>query len=352
MGKASVLTEYDFSLPKELLASRPAEPRDSSRLFVYDSARGKIFLDVFSNLYLHLPRPALLVFNRTKVVPARINLTKETGGRVECLFLVNELKPEDNIVKVLADRKIAVGQKLAAGSKIFSVVDQAANIFYLKPEFDIGELNTLLEESGRTPIPKYLGNSELQESELRRRYQSILAEKPASVAAPTASLHFTPAVLESIRSCGLETADVTLHVGLGTFAPITEENVRNKRLHMERYHIEAADQRKILEAKNKGVPVIAVGTTTARALESAAAEIFEGKSTISGETEIFIAPPYRFKVVDALITNFHLPKSSLMCMVDAFLKQKNSKHNLISLYERAIKEKYRFYSFGDCMLIK
>ncbi|MGE5392284.1 MAG: tRNA preQ1(34) S-adenosylmethionine ribosyltransferase-isomerase QueA [Candidatus Saccharibacteria bacterium] len=353
MKGSKVLSEYDYDLPAELLASRPIEPRDSSRLFVYDTGKDQIYIDAFSNLAAHLPAGSLLVFNDTKVVPARVDLRKETGGKVECLFLVNEMQPGDRRVKILADRRITAGQKLTAGPGYdFEVVSQDGKLFVLELKFDPERLEDLLGRKGRTPVPKYLGETGLSEELLRARYQTMFAARPASVAAPTASLHFTPQVMEKFGARGIETARISLHVGLGTFAPVTEDDLQKKRLHTEIYRIPAESRDRIAAAKKTGRPVVAVGTTSARALESAAVQPGSGSGEVSGETSLFIYPPYRFRTVDALVTNFHLPQSSLMCLVDAFLKHKQAGKNLVNLYQVAIREKFRFYSFGDAMLIK
>lgn len=346
------LAQYDYHLPGELIARVPVEPRDSARLLVYDTAADSINLDTFVNLDRYLPSRPLLIFNNTKVLPARLNLTKPTGGRVEVLLLVNELAENDEYVKGLADRKITFGQILSLDSgHTFTVAKQDGKIFYFQVNFDRSLLPELLLQYGATPVPKYLGRVSLPEADLRQRYQSMFAEKPASVAAPTASLHFTPRVMEKLSQKNIDTARVTLHVGLGTFAPVTEQNILNKRLHEEFYEIAAGDARNIHSAKHNGQPVIAVGTTTVRTIESCADQLLNNPVGIQGKTDLFIYPPYDFKITTGLITNFHLPQSSLMCLVDAFLQNKKARTSLLGLYEIAIKNGFRFYSFGDCMLL-
>jgi S-adenosylmethionine:tRNA ribosyltransferase-isomerase len=360
------LEKYNFNLPEELISNKPAEPRDTARLLVYDTAKNSVKFDVFKNLHKYIPKKSLFVFNNTKVLPARAVLKKDTGGKVEILFLINE-KGDDachrvsrrltavcrkdqggilggqELIKIISDRKLSVGQKIYfPNNKFLTVIKQKEQFFYLKPNFT--NIPLLLEKYGITPIPKYLGKIKLTEKELRKRYQSIFAKTPASVAAPTASLHFTKRVLNNLKKNGANFAHITLNVGMGTFAPLKEENIKSKKLHKEWYEIQKSEWTKIKSEK----PVIAVGTTAVRALESAIR-----KSWVSGtqQTDIFIFPPFEFKAVDCLITNFHIPKSSLMCLVDAFLKSKKAKMGITDIYKIAIKNKFRFYSFGDAMLI-
>jgi S-adenosylmethionine:tRNA ribosyltransferase-isomerase len=341
------LKKYDYHLPASLLSATPANPRDSAKLFVYDTKKDKVTIDTFRHLPKYLPKKTLLVFNNTKVVPARLVLRKETGGKVEVLLLLNEYRKNDKFIKGLADRKVSVGQKLFFDkSNLLTVISQKEKIFLFRPNFSRKKLDQLLAQFGHTPIPKYLKNTKLNESALRKRYQSVLAEKPASVAAPTASLHFTPKLLSQIKKTVAQTASVTLHVGLGTFAPIDSTNLKNRKLHEEYYEMSKNNLNKLKRARVLDQTIIAVGTTAVRALESIAA-----KKRLVGRTELFIFPPYRFKFTQGLITNFHLPKSSLMCLVDAFLREKHARRNITDLYRLAIKKRFRFYSFGDAMLI-
>jgi len=383
---------YDYKLPPELLAHTPVEPRDSSRLLVVDTTSSELGEDVFKNIADYLPEGALLVMNDTKVVPARVFAKKETGGKVEILFLVNEWKGVGP-VPAISDRKLTVGQKVFLDCEVnrhrvskrseatgrhsvsMTVVEQRENIFFFKLEFPANELLGLLMQVGETPLPKYISKTPLPESWLRERYQSVLAERPASIAAPTASLHFTDAVFESLKKKGVEVAKVTLHVGLGTFAPVGERELTEGKLHEEYYEISKESAEAIRKAKKEGRPVVAVGTTVVRALESAASSSFPRRResstvsdtldpsfrwddngfdgcVVSGSTRFFIRPPYEFKVVDHLITNFHLPESSLMYLVDSMLQYKNSKLSILEIYNEAIRRRFRFYSFGDAMLIR
>lgn len=336
---------YRYHLPPQLVATQPASPRDSARLLVYRTDTDDVSLDTFRNLGRHLPPESLLVFNDTKVLPARLPLKKATGGTVNALLLLNEVQPNDRDVRAMVDKKVTVGEELAVGPYRFVATEQDAHIFTLRPRFPIAELNYVAVRYGRTPIPPYLKATALSESELRTKYQSMFAENPASVAAPTASLHFTPRVVAGLRRRGVSRAAVTLHVGSGTFAPLTDENLRTGKLFREFWELSARDAAAIRAARQSGRPVIAVGTTATRALESS--QLKPGH----GATQLFITPGYRFKTIDGMITNFHLPDSSLMYLVDAFLRHKKSRRDILDLYRLAIHHKFRFYSFGDGMLI-
>lgn len=353
----ALLKQYHYDLPPELIASRGVEPRDRARMMVVDTRKGDVSFDTFRDFARHIPRNALIIFNNTAVSPARIALYKETGGKAGVLLLLNEYRTGDTALRALSNRELKVGWHLRADdSHVFRVVKQEEKIFFLEPEFDFSEIPALLIAHGATPIPHYLGESGLPERELRARYQSIFAHAgesvTASVAAPTASLHFTDAVLDDLRTCGAEYGFVTLHVGLGTFAPITEEQLRAEKLHEEPYTIPKATVEQIRRAQSEGRPIIAVGTTATRALEAAAREISSGHPRdISGVTDIFIQPGYSFSIVSGMVTNFHLLETSLMCLVDAFFQYKKSSISILELYQRAIVERMRFYSFGDGMLI-
>ncbi len=345
---------YSYDLPEELIAKRPASPRDSARLFIYDTASDLVTFDLFYNLDKYLPENSLLVLNDTKVVPARVILTKETGGRVEVLFLINEWRGKGPI-PALVNKKIEVGMKLfLSAEKFFRAIKQEEKIFYLEPQFPAKEILAILEKRGTTPIPKYIKDSGLSEKELREKYQTVFSKKPASVAAPTASLHFTGRLFKKLEKAGIRKTFVTLDVGMGTFAPISPESMATGKLHTEFLNIPAASARLIRQYKQEHRPVVAVGTTATRVLESEAERILSENFTgpIAGATRIFIRPPYEFKIADAMITNFHLPDTSLMMLAQAFLLNKGGKKKLVELYRLAIKEKFRFYSFGDAMLIK
>jgi S-adenosylmethionine:tRNA ribosyltransferase-isomerase len=292
--------------------------------------------------------------NDTKVVPARLWLTKPSGGKIQVLLAMNELRPNDELVRGIVDRKVEPGTTLMfrSGASLF-VERQEEQSFYFRPSVGTKGLLALLMHEGVTPIPPYIKHAAMTESRLRQRYQSIIGKHPASVAAPTASLHFTSRVFERIAAAGHSRTDVTLHVGAGTFAPIDETTLKNGRLFDEYYEVGKKSAERILTAKKRGRPVVPVGTTAMRTIESVARkypnEIFRAESD---RTDIFIHPPYGFRIADALITNFHVPRSSLMLLVDAFLRHKGAKRRILDLYDIAIKEGFRFYSFGDGMLIK
>lgn len=344
------LSDYHYHLPKELIAKEPASPRDSARLFVYDTATDTVAFDTFKNIAKYLPHPSLLIFNDTKVVPARLLLTKETGGKIEVLLMMNEFHPGDTLIKGIVDRKILPGTTLffKSGAEL-KVVRQEEQFFFFKPGIGAAMLWKLLDKEGRTPIPPYIKKTKLSESALREKYQSVLARERASIAAPTASLHFTEKLIASLAKEGVAHTEITLHVGPGTFAPIDEKNIAEKKLFSEYFEVGEKSAKEINRAKAAGMPIIPVGTTAMRTLESAAKQ--HSVLAESRATNIFIYPPYEFKVADGLITNFHVPKSSLMLLVDALLKHKKAKRDILALYDIAIKEKFRFYSFGDGMLI-
>ena len=348
---------FNYHLPPELIAQYPAVPRDSARLFVYNTQTGEIAFDHFYHLHKYLPEKSFLVLNKTKVIPARIELKKSNGGKIICLLLINEIL-ETGFIKTLVDRRVNIGDKLFIDKDhFFEVVGQKEKIFYLKSGVPIDWIINCLSKIGHTPVPLYLRKTPLSERELRQKYQTIFSFAPigcrqGSVAAPTASLHFTNRVFTSLEKKGIKQLFVTLHVGLGTFAPITEKNIKDRKLHEEFYEVDQNTYQLINRLKQDGNKLVAVGTTVTRAIESLAKlKVKSEKLKIFKKTDLFIMPPYDFKMVDHLITNFHLPNSSLMMLVEAFLQYKKSKHTLVDLYNIAIKEKFRFYSFGDAMLI-
>lgn len=351
---------YDYVLPPKNLALTPASPRDSSKLFVYDTASDKIYFDRFYHLDRYLPQNSFLVLNNTKVLPARVTMRKKSSGKVVMLFLVNELTNLP-VIKALADRNINLGNLLYFDDKNFlTVVDQQKNIFYLKFDFSREKLFKLLQKYGTMPVPLYLKKTPLRKEALFKKYQTIFAQKEGSSAAPTASLHFTKRVFMKLQAKGIENFFVALHVGLGTFAPVRQENLKEKKLHEEFFEISEKTFQSINRLKNDGKKLVAVGTTVVRALESTVKLKIQNSNLrmkienekLFTKTDLFIFPPFNFKMVDILITNFHLPGSSLMMLVEAFLQFKGAKRHLVDLYNIAIKNNFRFYSFGDCMLIK
>lgn len=345
------LVSYDYHLPKERIALSPASPRDSARLFVYDTATDTVVFDRFLNLTEHLPPQALLVVNETRVVPARLLMKKTSGGAVRVLFLLNEHISGSKIVRALADRAVSEGDTLffPDGGAV-RVARRDGSVLTISLPFSRTRLMDILLRHGTTPIPPYLKHTSVSEHELRKKYQAIFAHRGASVAAPTASLHFTPRLLSRLAAQGIGRALLTLDVGLGTFAPITDAMVRTRKLHAEHFSVPLSTERAVAQAKKHGRPVVAVGTTVLRTLESAAGR--GGIRAGAQNTNLFIQPPYRFLAADALITNFHVPQSSLMLAVDAFLEWKGARRRILELYRIALREKFRFLSFGDGMLIK
>lgn len=343
------LEQYHYTLPEELIRKVPLEPRDSARLFVYDTHTDTITFDTFRNLAQYLLSDSLMVLNDTRVWPARLWLRKATGGKIEVLVLVNEWDGSSTL-PALVDRKVTVGDELffPDGSKLV-VLGQEEQKFFFSLESK-KTLQDLLQEFGTTPIPHYLeAKDKSDEALLRERYQTVFASTGASVAAPTASLHFTDAVLASLSTKNIETARVTLNVGLGTFASLKEENFETGKLHGEWVTVSEATAKRLRAAKTRHQPIIAVGTTTTRTLETLAKQ--SAMQALTTKANLFIYPPYQFQMVDILITNFHLPKTSLMLLVDAFLQSKGAKRGVMELYREAMKQKLAFYSFGDSMLI-
>jgi S-adenosylmethionine:tRNA ribosyltransferase-isomerase len=340
--KRPIFKDYDYRLPASSIAQSPAEPRDGSRLLVYDRKEGTVRFDRFANIAKYLPEGAVLAINETKVVPARFFVKKKTGGTVELFYL----RRSGRDIVCLSRPPIRVGAVFYSGRHKFAVRGENNGRYMIRPSFPATEIFAFLEKRGTTPLPPYLKRSPLSEKERRAKYQAVFASARGSVAAPTASLHFTPRLIRVLGKAGIETVPLTLHVNLGTFAPLTAENLRRGKLHEEEYAISAEAARKLNAAKKAGRPIVALGTTACRALESAARAGRVKK--LSGMTDIFIRPPYRFKFVDGLITNFHVPQSSLMMLVAAFVGRKE----LLRLYSLSLKNKMRFLSFGDGMLIR
>jgi S-adenosylmethionine:tRNA ribosyltransferase-isomerase len=340
-----ILDKYDFDFPTSAIAKKPAHPRDSARLYVYNRVSGEVVKDTFSALPKLLPPKSIVVFNRTKVVPARLWAKKTTGGRVQIFYLGQDRR----LVHALSESKLAPGLVLTVAPGVtFEVVSKEGSEYTLKPSFALSRIHTILERYGTTPIPPYIKDSPLTEKRLRREYQTVFARTRGSVAAPTASLHFTERLLEVLKKAGHDVRYITLHVGLGTFASLTPDNLSSGRLHGEGYSIDRATASALDRAKRAGRTIVAVGTTTTRALESAVDS--RGRlAKLAGKTDLFIRDGYRWKYVDALITNFHVPRSSLLMLVAAFI---GDRKKTLALYRQAIKSGFRLFSFGDGMLIK
>lgn len=337
-------SDFSYDLPQELIAQTPAEPRDAARMLVLGRQSGKYEDRIFRELDEYLNPGDLLILNDTKVLPARIYGVKEgTGAHVEFLLLT----PKGNDVwEVLAGpgKRAKPGSRFIFGNglmraEILEVVEGGNRL--AKLSYD-GNFYNVLEKIGEMPLPPYI----TQKLEDQSQYQTIYARENGSAAAPTAGLHFTDELFERLEKKGVQKAFVTLHVGLGTFRPVKEENIEDHLMHSEHYYMPADTARMINETKKNGGRVIAVGTTSCRTLESVAT--FNGKiEEAEGWTDIFIYPGYEFKCMDGLITNFHLPESTLIMLVSAFCGYENT----MNAYRHAVAEKYRFFSFGDAMLI-
>lgn len=340
----AVLAAYDFPFPPESIAAAPADPRDSARLAVLDRATGEKEWATFRDIGSFLPENALLVLNETKVIPARLPVRRATGGRVDLLVL----GVADGCIRALANRRLRPGEELDAGEgDSLRVEGSAGKEWLLRSSFPPERLSAVLNRAGVMPLPPYIKATPLTPEQIKERYQSVFAREEGSIAAPTASLHFTPRLLAALEEQGIGFARVTLHVHLGTFAPLTEEQWNAGSLHSEHYRIAAQEAEKITRAKAEGRPVIAVGTTAVRTLESAADE--EGRLTrLEGDTTLFIREDYRFRVIDGMITNFHVPRSSLLMLVCAFA----GRERVLELYREAIGKGFRLFSFGDAMLVR
>jgi len=342
-------SDFYFDLPEELIAQDPLEDRSSSRLLVLNKNTGDVEHHVFRDILDYLHEGDCLVINNTKVIPARLMGEREgTGATIEVLLLKRQ---ENDVWETL----VKPGKKARPGTKILFGVQEDGSALLVGEVIDIveegnrlikfhyeGIFEEILDQLGQMPLPPYITH-QLKD---KNRYQTVYAKHDGSAAAPTAGLHFTPELLEQVKEKGVEIAEVTLHVGLGTFRPVKEDNLLNHHMHSEFYNIEQSEADKINKAKAEGKRVISVGTTSTRTLESAADENGMLRAC-SGWTEIFIYPGYQFKVIDALITNFHLPESTLVMLVSALA----GREHVLAAYAQAVEEKYRFFSFGDAMFI-
>lgn len=337
--------DFDFYLPEELIAQHPLEKRDSSRLMVLDKENGSIEHKVFSDIVDYLNPGDCLVLNDTRVIPARlIGSREDTGGKMEFLLLKRTDKDTwETLVK--PGKRAAIGSKFIFGNgelkaEVKNISEGGSRI--VKFEYQ-GIFEEVLDRLGQMPLPPYI-KERLEDKE---RYQTVYSKEEGSAAAPTAGLHFTKELLEKIKNKGIELAFITLHVGLGTFRPVKEEDIEEHEMHSEYYRMNKETADKINRAKEGGHRVIAVGTTSCRTLETIGDE--NGRvSEKDGWTDIFIYPGYKYKIVDALITNFHLPQSTLIMLVSAL----SSREIILNAYNSAVQEKYRFFSFGDAMFIK
>ena len=338
------VSEFDYKLPEELIAQTPLEKRDESRLMVLNREKQTIEHKTFKDIIDYLKPGDVLVRNNTKVIPARIYGKKETGANVEFLLLKNiEGDIWESIVR--PGNKLHVGTKVIFGDGLLQaeILDvMPGGTRKVKFSYD-GIFNEILDKIGLMPLPPYI-HEELKQKD---RYQTVYAKYDGSAAAPTAGLHFTEDLLKKIQEKGIEIANVTLHVGIGTFRPVKEETVEAHEMHSEHFYIKQEDCEKINKAKKEGRRVIAVGTTSCRVLETIADEQTGMVQPVESDTQIFIYPGYKFKCIDGLITNFHLPQSTLLMLVSALA----GKDYIMNAYKEAVKEKYRFFSFGDAMFI-
>ena len=337
------VSDFYYDLPEELIAQTPIEKRDESRLMVLNRAKQTIEHKTFKDIIDYLEPGDCLVRNNTKVIPARLYGKKSTGAKIEFLLL-NRIEGDIWECIVRPGHKLKPGTEVEFGdgilkAKVLDVMEGGTRKVEFKYE---GIFNEILDKIGLMPLPPYIHES-LKDND---RYQTVYAKYEGSAAAPTAGLHFTPELFEKIREKGVEVANVTLHVGIGTFRPVKVENVEDHHMHSEHFYIKQEDVDKINNAKKNGKRVIAIGTTSCRVLETIADENGMVKPT-EGDTQIFIYPGYKYKCLDGLVTNFHLPESTLIMLVSALA----GRDYIMKAYNEAVKERYRFFSFGDAMLI-
>lgn len=332
-------SDFTFDLPPDLIAQVPLAERSASRLLVLDGRSSALQDRRFTDLPALLDPRDLLVFNDTRVVPARVYGSKPTGGRVE-LFLERAVGERRALVQMRASKAIGPGLQVTTPGGVVTVLGRQDDLW----EVDLpDQVLAFFEAHGHMPLPPYIARA--ADDTDRDRYQSLFARVPGAVAAPTASLHFDASLLQALAQRGLRTAQVTLHVGAGTFQPLRVDDVSQHVMHAERYHVSEALVQAVADCRTRGGRVVAVGTTVLRALEAAAAagQLQSGH----GETRLFITPGFTFRVVDALVTNFHLPESTLLMLVSAFA----GRDAVLSAYAHAVRERYRFFSYGDAMLM-
>jgi S-adenosylmethionine:tRNA ribosyltransferase-isomerase len=360
------VSDFNFDLPEELIAQSPPEIRGSSRMLVLDRATGAYQDNFFSNLPKILRPGDLLILNDSRVIPARLYATRaglhtqhnspDPTGRIEVL-LTQQLAQNDWAALVRPSRKIQPGERLLfhapneskplLEAEILTAGEFGERTLRFSPTPDF---QAILNKIGHMPLPPYIHRDDNPED--RDRYQTVFSQQPGSAAAPTAGLHFTPEIFAELKQNGVQIETITLHVGLGTFQPIRAENLENVRLHAEHYTLPAATAKAINTALQAGSRIIAAGTTTTRTLEHCA-EITHGKPLTphSGQTSIFISPGHKFQIVSGLLTNFHLPKSTLLMLVSAFAGSESGRESVLAAYAHAVQQKYRFFSYGDCMLL-
>ena len=350
IGEFMLLSEFDYVLPEELIAQRPSDKRENSRMMVLNRDKQEILHKHFYDIVDLLDDSHVLILNDTKVIPARLYGYKDTGAKIE-VFLLKEKENHNWEVLIKPSKRVRVGTVIKIAEELSCEVlmplpDDGKWLVKMIYEGDIFEI---LHKVGNIPLPPYIErkmtNEELKKLDFER-YQTVYAKDEGSVAAPTAGLHFTQDILKKLQDKGVEVGYVTLNVGIGTFRPVKCDNILDHRMDSETFQIKQETADLINRAKAEGKKIVAVGTTSVRTLESAY-KMFGGIQACKGASELFIYPPYEFKVVDKLITNFHLPKSTLLMLVSALA----TKDFVFKAYAEAIKEKYRFYSYGDCMFI-
>lgn len=345
---ALLVTDFDFALPPDLVANRPVEPRDGARLLVFDRRSGKLDHRVFADLPKFLRPGDLLVLNDTRVRPWRLRGRRDTGGAVECLLLSLVGARGEALIK--PSKKLRTGDALPMeGGAITLVLGASLGGGRWSVELTVpaGDVMATLERVGRAPLPPYIARDGSEDVAAdRERYQTVFARVPGAVAAPTAGLHFTPELLAAVRAMGVDVAHVTLHVGEGTFAPLRTTVVEQHRMHPEAYELPAATAAAVAATRARGGRVIAVGTTSCRTLETCARDDRTVASG-AGQSELFLYPGRPLRIVDALLTNFHLPQSTLLMLVAAFAGHRET----LAAYREAVERRYRFFSFGDAMLI-
>lgn len=335
--------DFHFDLPPELIAQRPPAKRRDSRLLVV-SSDGSLSDRYFADIVEYLRADDLLVLNDTRVIPARLLGSKQSGGRVEVLVERIE-NNQEAVAHIRASKSCKPGMRLLMEQQLeLEVLGREGDLFRIRLLGDT-DFYTALEQAGRIPLPPYINRAADEDD--RQRYQTVYADTPGAVAAPTAGLHFDGAMLEQLQQLGIEVGRLTLHVGAGTFQPVRSENIKEHQMHSERIIISETLAAQIAQTRQRGGRVIAVGTTVVRALESVADEQGVVKP-FQGETDIFILPGYRFRVIDAMITNFHLPESTLLMLVSAFA----GKDRIMNAYRHAVAEGYRFFSYGDACFIE
>jgi S-adenosylmethionine:tRNA ribosyltransferase-isomerase len=340
------LDDFAFDLPADLIAQHPCPDRDSSRLMVLNRGERTLGTGRFPEIVQHFAPGDLLVLNDTRVIPARLLGEKESGGKVE-VFLVRRKAgdPEDWICLTRCSKPLRTGARVLLGGEIIGTVLPASEPPYRHLRFECqGDFQEAIERVGRIPLPPYIRRE--PDPADRERYQTVFASTPGAVAAPTAGLHFTAEILDALRELGVEIHPLTLHVGLGTFLPVRTDDLRDHRMHSETFFIPESTAEGVNRAKSQGRRVFALGTTTTRTLEFALDDKGRLRSG-EGSTDLFIYPGFRFQVVDALITNFHLSRSTLLMLVSAFA----GRDFILEAYSRAVDERFRFFSYGDCMLI-